>query len=139
MSFKRLMHAAMIGAGLSSVATAALADSCWNHNGSLMRLKASGNQRWFYYEAPRQALLSGGVRRGTLLFEGRKNGDWYSGTSRVFSRHCPGAPLTYFVEGPVSSNQLRVTVHGRREVYRQCRATGRYTTDTLVFTYSHQC
>ena len=27
--------------------------SCWNHNGSLMRLRASGNQRWYYYEKPR--------------------------------------------------------------------------------------
>ena len=59
--------------------TKAAADSCWNHNGSVMRLKASGNQRWFYYEKPRTVLRAAGVRRGTLLFSGRKNGNWYSG------------------------------------------------------------
>ena len=104
-----------------------------------MRLKASGNQRWFSYEAPKQSLWSAGVRRGTLLFDGRKTGNWYTGTARVFSRHCPGSPLAYHVEGPVSQNQLRVTVRGTREVYDRCQPTGRYTTDTLVFTYKHDC
>lgn len=38
------------------------ADSCWDHNGSLMRLKASGNKRWLYYEIPREALRRTGVK-----------------------------------------------------------------------------
>ena len=116
----------------------ASADSCWKHNGSLMRLQASGNKRWLYYENPRTALRNAGVRPGTLLFDGRKSGDWYSGNARVFSRYCPSEPLVYFVEGPVRSDQLHVTIRGTREVYKQCQPTGRYVTDTLVFTYSHQ-
>lgn len=118
---------------------AAAADSCWDHNGSLMRLRASGNQRSFYYEQPRQALVEAGVQPGTLLFDGVKTGNWYSGTARVFSRFCPGAPLEYRVEGPVRGDQLQVTVTGDRQVFSRCRPTGRFTTDTLVFTYSHQC
>jgi hypothetical protein len=119
--------------------TPALADSCWSHNGSLMRLQAQGNQRWLSYEAPRQQLQAAGVRRGTLLFNGVKSGNRYSGTARVFSKYCPGNPLEYAVEGPVRGDQLQVTVTGTREVFRKCRPTGRFKTDTLVFTYSHQC
>jgi len=44
------------------------ADSCWTHNGSLMRLKADGNGRWMYYENPKQSLQSAGIYSGTLLF-----------------------------------------------------------------------
>lgn len=117
----------------------ARADSCWNHNGSLMRLKAQGNQRWFAYEVPRPVLQAAGVRRGTLLFNGVKRGNWYEGLSRVFSKYCPGIPLEYWVEGPVRSDQLQVTLRGTREVQSRCRPSGRMTTDTLVFTYSHQC
>jgi hypothetical protein len=126
------------GFGLMLAAEAA-ADSCWDHNGSLMRLQAQGNQRWLSYERPRDVLRRSGVRPGTLLFNGVKRGDWYSGTARVFSKYCPGTPLEYFVEGPVRGDQLQVTVTGTREVHNRCRPTGRITTDTLVFTYSHQC
>ena len=54
--------------------TSSIADSCWDHNGSIMRLKAQGNQRWFYYEKPRSVLYASGVRPGTLLFNGGKKG-----------------------------------------------------------------
>ena len=117
----------------------ALADSCWWHNGSLMRLEAQGNQRWFKYEEPREVLKSAGVRKGTLLFDGRKEGDWYVGTARVFSRYCLAHPHEYAVEGPVRDDQLQVTVEGEREVHERCAPTGRTTVDTLVFTYAFDC
>ncbi len=120
-------------------AGAARADSCWDHNGSLMRLQAQGNQRWFTYEDPKPSLRNAGVRRGTLLFNGTKRGDWYEGLARVFSRHCPGNPLEYWVEGPVHANPLRVVVRGTRESQRQCRPTGQMRTDELVFTYRYNC
>ncbi|WP_209011781.1 hypothetical protein [Roseibium aggregatum] len=135
----RWKAAALALAAATVFSTAASADSCWTHNGSLMRLQAQGNQRWLSYEVPRPQLRAGGVQRGTLLFNGVKQGNWYRGTARVFSKYCPGTPLEYAVEGPVRSDQLQVTVRGTREVYDHCRPTGRYTTDTLVFTYSHQC
>ena len=116
--------------------SSALADSCWWHNGSLMRLVAQGNNRWFYYERPRAGLA---VRPGTLLFDGVKQGNWYSGTARVFSKYCPGNPMGYYVEGPVAPDQLRVVVRGNREIHRGCAPTGRWTSDTLVFTYAHRC
>lgn len=117
----------------------AAADSCWTHNGSMMRLQAQGANRWFSYENPRQGLRGSGVGRGTLLFNGQKNGEWYSGTSRVFSSACLGAPLEYYVEGPVLQNPLRVVLRGTREVHQNCVFTGDVTYDELVFVYSHQC
>ncbi len=144
----KLANALTVGATVLSVSTfgifaltvtSANAASCWNHNGSLMRLEASGNDRWMYYERPRSVLRAAGVRRGTLLFNGRKSGNWYSGTARRFSKFCPGTPLEYFVEGPVAGNQLKVTLRGQRQVHRSCRTTGRVANDTLVFTYSHNC
>lgn len=121
----------------SMIATQAAADSCWDHNGSVMRLTDQGNNRWFWYENPRQGMRNVGVQSGTLLFNGRKNGDWYSGTARVFSNYC--APLEYSVEGPVLYNPLRVQVSGQRQIYENCQPTGRWTTDTLLFTYKYNC
>ncbi len=120
-------------------AAAAMADSCWWHNGSLMRLQANGNERNMYYETPRQGLRNAGVRRGTLLFNGTKNGNWYSGLARVFSSTCVGNPLEYWVEGPVAGNQARITVRGTREKSRNCVSTGVVVSDTLVFNFAHFC
>ena len=130
MRFFSLILAIMIG-------SQAMADSCWNHNGSVMRLTAQGNDRWFWYENPRQGIRNVGVMPGTLLFNGRKNGEWYTGTARVFSNYC--APLEYYVEGPVLQNPLRVQVTGQRQIYNNCQPTGQWTTDTLVFTYMYNC
>lgn len=124
---------------LMTSGTMAVADSCWDHNGSMMRLQANGAQRWLTYDRPRQALWDAGVQTGTLLFNGSNSGDWYSGTARVFSRHCPGAPQEYFVEGPVLQNPLRILMRGTREVHKRCSPTGRWTEDTLVFTYRFAC
>ena len=125
--------------GSLSFAAVANADSCWNHNGSVMRLVAQNNQRRFYYEIPRPVLRQAGVSRGTLLFDGEKQGDYYTGTARRFSKFCPGNPLVYQAEGPVRRDQLQVTLEGRREVQDQCRGTGGKVWDTLVFTYMYQC
>jgi hypothetical protein len=121
----------------SFLATQAAADSCWNHNGSLMRLTDQGNNRWFYYENPRQGMRNVGVQPGTLLFNGTTNGSWYSGTARVFSSAC--APLEYWVEGPVLQNPLRVRVSGDRPIHRNCQPTGQWTHDVLEFTYMYRC
>lgn len=122
------------------LASQATADSCWNHNGSAMRLTASGNDRWFFYETtPHKWQNPAGVYPGTLLFNGRKSGEWYSGTARVFSKDCPGNPAEYFVEGPVLQNPLRVQLSGHRQVYQNCQPTGQWRTDTLVFTYMYNC
>ena len=122
------------------LASQAAADSCWDHNGSVMRLSASGNDRWFWYEStPHRWQSPAGVYLGTLLFNGRKSGEWYTGTARVFSNACPSSPAEYYVEGPVLQNPLRVQLSGQRQVYENCLPTGQWRTDTLVFTYMYDC
>lgn len=114
----------------------ALADSFWDHNGSLIRLEAQGQERVFTYEEPRSVLRRAGVRPGTVLFDGRNEGNYYVGRARRFSRHCE-APLVYEVEGPVVGGGSRIVMRGTREVFASgCRATGRFVEDELVFTYS---
>lgn len=115
------------------------ADSCWDHNGSVVRLVDNGLQRQFIYEVPQGSLVNAGVVRGTLLFDGLNRGDYYAGTARVFSRFCPADPLEYYVEGPVTQNPLQVTLSGARDINRQCQNTGTFVHDTLVFTYLQDC
>src|SRR5262249_60594062 len=58
------------------------------------------NGRRFRYTHAVADLLEFGVQSGTLLFDGRRNGNQYSGTAYVFSKLC-GA-LSYAVLGPAS-------------------------------------
>lgn len=117
----------------------AQADSCWMHNGSVMRLIADGDSRVFVYERPKAGLRQIGVRRGTELFRGVTYGQSYEGVARIFSTECPGESTEYEVSGPILEGQTKVVLVGRREIYRNCTPTGRFTQDRLVFTYSHQC
>ena len=115
---------------------AALADSFWDHNGSVMRLVADGDQRQLIYEQPKQILNDAVVERGTVLFEGDRVGNKYTGTAKRFSKNCH-APLPYHVSGNVLT-ETKIVLEGRREVYDDdCRPTGRFTRDTLVFRYLH--
>ena len=58
----------------------------WDHNGSQVSLSANGARRQFHYQTPAADILELGVRSGTLLFDGRRNDNQYSGTAHVFSR-----------------------------------------------------
>ena len=78
------LAALALTAGSITFSSSASADSCWNHNGSVMRLIARGNKRWFYYEEPKQVLRRAGVRQGTLLFN-------WSQTGRLLYGH--GTPV----------------------------------------------
>src|SRR5437016_4979405 len=110
------------------------ASSIWDHNGSAVYLSADGAGRRFYYQAPRAGLQEVGVQPGNLLFDGRRDGNRYSGTAYVFSKSCGG--LAYAVSGPVSSDQRSVTMYGKAPtVSTNCRVVG-YRDDVLVFTFS---
>lgn len=140
---KLALAAALLAVPVSAgTASFAQADSCWDHNGSTMRLTANGQNRNFIYETtPHSWQGAAGVTPGTLFFNGRNTGDFYSGNARVFSRFCPGDPLEYYVEGPVTrpGNQLRITLRGTRDANQQCKNTGNMVSDTLVFTYVRDC
>jgi hypothetical protein len=132
----KLMLKAALSTLLLCIATgdSAFADSLWDHNGSVMRLVADGDQRQLLYERPRQILRGAGVQQGTVLFDGYRVGNKYKGTAKRFSKNC-SAPLPYEVSGTVVT-ETKVVLKGRREVYDDnCRPTGRFKTDTLVFKY----
>ena len=112
---------------------AAAADSFWDHNGSLMRLVARGSDRWLSYEAPRQGMVDQGVQPGTLFFNGRRAGNSYHGTARVFSRNC-AEPMTFPISGTVFNEQT-IVLEGLRPVFSNCRPTGQMKNERLVFTY----
>ncbi len=119
--------------GASSVTGRGTGASLWLHNGSFMRLEASGEKRVIRYDTPRKGMLAAGARRGTVLFEGRREGETYSGVAYVFAKGCP--PSSYAVAGEVSADERRITMTGNApRLDRSCRVTGTRA-DTLVFTY----
>ncbi|PIE07508.1 MAG: hypothetical protein CSA74_06785 [Rhodobacterales bacterium] len=112
----------------------ALADSFWDHNGSLMRLTANGQARSFTYAAPRPGMVEVGVRPGTLFFNGYRDGNLYYGTARVFSDRC-GAN-TFHIEGWLTS-ETHMVLEGWRPVFRNCRPTSQKVWERLEFTYRY--
>lgn len=131
-SRKKLVLNAPFATGPVIQTPAAQADE-WNHNGSAMKLIASGNARRFVYLRPRDGLRGEGVSEGTVLFEGTRSGDTYSGTAYLFSRVC--GPQAYQVRGAVSNNDRLVTLSGQApRLSTRCAIMG-HSPDTLVFEY----
>lgn len=119
---------------LAALSGAAHADSLWDHNGSVVRLVSDGTHRTLLYEAPRESLQRAGVTRGTVLFDGERDGRKYRGVAQRFAKNCR-KPLFYSVTGIVET-ETRIVLHGKREIYdSSCRPTGEIRNDTLLFTY----
>jgi hypothetical protein len=127
---------AILFVGTSNIAVAA---SCWIHNGSVMRLEASGDSRQFIYEMPRRELRDLGIEPGTLLLSGVSAGQTYVGMSRIFSVECPNEFREYKVSGPILRNHTQVILYGQRQLFRGCVPTGKVMRDTLVFNYLQLC
>lgn len=106
--------------------------SLWEHNGSTVALEPTDDKRKFIYEKPNADVP---VQKGTILFEGTKTSDTYSGTAYRFSTNC--GPFKYEVKGPVSSDQNLVTLFGKAPVLSGCQISG-YRDDVLVFRYLQQ-
>ena len=127
----RTVQRAGLGGDRSGLTTEVRGSSVWTHNGSVVSLESAGVRRKFIYVTPRAGLP---VQKGTLLFDGIKDGETYKGTAYVFSCGARG----YSVQGPVSNNDQTITLTGGRElVNASCRSVG-YGTDTLVFKYLRQ-
>ena len=107
------------------------ASTLWDHNGSTVRLVAEGSLRRFLYVSPRKGMLDAGATRGTLLFEGERQGMLYAGTAYVFSKTC--GPIGYWVEGSVSSDQRRVELKGQAPRRNSNCKISSYRDDHLVF------
>jgi hypothetical protein len=108
--------------------------SYWDHNGSVVYLSASGAARKFLYDAPREGMQAAGARKGSVLFEGRRAGNRYSGTAYVFASGC--GSFAYAVSGDVLNGDRQVVMSGQapRVDRETCKIVG-YRSDRLVFDY----
>lgn len=122
----KILRALILLFGISTTAQA----NNWEYNGSTFRLQSTGSNRTFRYETPRQGLP---VAPGTVLFNGYKQGNFYSGTAYVFSAKC-GA-IGYPVNGPISPDQRSVTLEGNAPVRDEnCRIVRREA-NALTFNF----
>ena len=103
----------------------------WSDNGSTLALEADGPNRVFYYTKPKPSLGQLAIQQGTLLFTGRRVGDRYEGTARVFKCF---QSFEYAVSGRVSSDQREIVMEGEApRVDDNCKVNG-YWRDTLKMT-----
>jgi hypothetical protein len=102
---KEMKKFLMITAAVAALATPALAyndakdEVMFMHNGSLMRMVnlSYGRGIEIRYVEPRPGLQDVGVHEGTILFNGRWQGNNLVGQARTFSSGCN--PMTYEVKG----------------------------------------
>lgn len=108
-------------------------NNVWTHNGSTVRLYASGVRRTFFYEAPRSGLP---VEAGQLLFYGSREGETFFGKAYRFSSKC--GEVSYEVTGKVHPSQTVINLSGnapKRD--EQCNVIGTFV-DRLKFELLHQ-
>lgn len=104
----------------------------WDHNGSTMAYESAGVRRWIWYWEPRAA-LEGVVERGTLLFDGRKEGGRLIGSARTFSQQC--GTVNFYVEGEIGADNRSVLMRGRRPVRSTNCEVVRTAREELLFDY----
>lgn len=107
--------------------------SRWKQGESIVSLVADGVKRSFIYDEPQPDLASIGVQKGTALFDGKKQGNAYSGTAFKFARLCQ--PKGYQVTGTISEDEKQVTLHGKApQIGAGCKVVGSRE-ETLVLTF----
>lgn len=107
-----------------------LAATLWDHEGSTVVLETTGSSRRFIFSVPRPGVP---VSRGSVLFEGTRQGDAYTGRAFVVSPGC--GTQSYPVTGVVSSDQRTVTLSGRAPgLSASCEPTEPRPV-SLLFTY----
>ncbi|MEJ2118867.1 MAG: hypothetical protein P8Y36_13655, partial [Alphaproteobacteria bacterium] len=138
LTFSVISALGVAGTAISAPVHAANAASTWEHNGSTVALEKNGDKRRIVYVRPRAALKKAGVKRGTVLFNGKtKKGGRVAGYAKIFRTGCD--PVDYFVEGKLDLNKGKLVLQGQAPVYsgKNCKITG-YSDDngssTLTFT-----
>ncbi len=96
----------------------------WYHNGSQVRIVAQGLRRRIVFVVPNPRLTSLGVAAGDVLFDGRRDGNRYSGKAYVYTKRCRAK--AFDVSGDVEEGERRVVVTGRVPVLsRDCQIANR--------------
>jgi hypothetical protein len=87
------------------------ATSVWIHSGSTVYLVTSpANGRKFLYEIPKPAIQDG-PKDGSLLFDGKRQGQEYVGTAYAYWGNCKTEQ--YSVRGRISSDEKKIVLRGR--------------------------
>ena len=103
----------------------------WDHNGSVMKLEANAKERRLIYMNPRSGLMQAGVSANTVLFEGERTGDRYTGKARFFSKAC--GEQIFSVTGLVTKGERRIVLEGEAPtIDGNCRKVGKRH-ERLVF------
>lgn len=84
----------------------------WMHNRSVMTMEESNSDFEISYEQPRSGMAAVGVRRGTMLLFGLRNGASFQGTAYIFHPRC--GPARYDVEGEALENGRALVFSGQR-------------------------
>lgn len=107
--------------------------SRWAQGGSFMQLRSNGAKREFYFETLTDELASQGVKPGTLMFEGKKDGNRYVGMAYAFAKDCK--PKAYAVTGDISGDEKQITLRGKApRLDGRCRVNGEKE-DEIVFVF----
>jgi hypothetical protein len=102
--------------------------STWEHNGSILRLRAEGPRRVFVYVRPAGRVPA---RRDDIVFSGERSGSTYRGTAYQYSSRC--GRIGYAVEGSVAPGDRQVTLRGDAPVRDDnCQIVGSRP-DELIF------
>ena len=112
--------------------------TCWDHNGSKMKLLANGTNRRMAYLEVREGMREY-VNPGELVFDGSQVGDQWSGVAYVFIRGHRCAKMGYAVAGR-SQGAGAFVLKGRAPLgaSANCDPSGSRD-DTLVFTRLSSC
>lgn len=106
----------------------------FDHNGSAIRWVMNDNKIDARYYEPRPGLVAAGIKEGTLLFKGNKDGSRIYGTAYAFKSGCP--PAGYDVIGREDGGRIVLRGSGPSREKNGCGVTG-YSLDSphaeLVF------
>ena len=109
--------AAASSAAASSIArstSSASGASWWRHNNSQMQVMAepqAPNSLRIVYDKPRSGLAPLGIKSGTMLFSGVRDGNTVTGAAVTFSKRC--GPTEFPVSGQIV-NETRVVLQGQK-------------------------
>jgi TIR domain len=73
--------------------------SYWEVDKSIVYQEATADERQLFYVEPSAEMRARGIEPGTLMFEGRKAGDSYTGKVYAYAPGCD--PVSYEVSGPI--------------------------------------
>ena len=112
--------------------------TCWNHNGSTMKLLAEGTTRRILYMDVREGMREY-ANPGDLVFQGRQVADQWSGVAYVFTRGQRCGRLGYNVTGRSQGpNTFVLNGLAPTGAAANCAPIGKKD-DTLVFTRLGRC